>query len=474
VESTDGTLTAELVTGIYTITVTAYTGSAGAYTAVAKGSTSGVGVTSEGAQVSIAMRPNEDIGGEGTFAYNIGLPENASGTLKIIEGIAGSAKETIDLSTGGNSNTVTLDRGTYLVAVQVTQGTKGAGFWEAVHIYTGLTSTLSKTYQDTDFADKPEVTPPDPEMGSVGIELDLDDMITEETITVNGEGDDVVIYKTGTGRSPTSLTLSVTDYQTPIWHIDGEDISLSTEATLTINADDYGVGPHTVSVIVLKDDKPYAHNVVFTVSDEADSGTDPDPVTAVAPADLAEYLANLDGGDDADNPVTVVLESIDINSTTDWGTTVKNALMGLDKYIVLDLSACYAANNKIAGSHAYQTSADFNCFVANNASGVTHIVEIILPDTTITKIDGNAFRNISGIKRVTIPESVATIESSAFVGTNITTVTFLSGTVTVANDCGFLSNGSLLTPINGNNNYGNPKDGAGTYIFDGTTWTKQP
>jgi hypothetical protein len=208
----------------------------------------------------------------------------------------------------------------------------------------------------------------------------------------------------------------------------------------------------------------------------------------------------------ATNPNVVVLEGFDVSSDT-WGTTVKDALAGVQKYITLDLRNCTAANNSIDSSYANTTNNKFNTIkspyivglilpltlkeIGTYAcrdwpglryvtipsgvetietyafSGDSNITSITIPDT-VTRIRGSAF-NGTGLVSVTIPASVQSItEHGAFLNTPLTSVTFLGSSTTVANYYTF--NGFF----NGVTTYTTSMvPEAGTYIKDGNAWIKQ-
>jgi hypothetical protein len=157
---TGGTGTVDLVVGTYTVTATAYTGS-GTFTATAEGSTTGVVVTnSVTTPVSITLGPKTGTA-NGTFKYDITVPAgvvNATLTLKK-DGIdVGGSPITLTIG-GQKSDTISLAPGYYTVQVVLSKGTKTAGLFEVIHIYSGLDSILpAKVYADSDFTEAAAVT----------------------------------------------------------------------------------------------------------------------------------------------------------------------------------------------------------------------------------------------------------------------------------------------------------------------------
>jgi hypothetical protein len=76
-----GAATVDLAVGTYTVTITAYTGSTGSYTAVAEGSVSGVVITqAQPSSVDVLLGPKTG-SGTGTFTYDLTVPAGAGGTL---------------------------------------------------------------------------------------------------------------------------------------------------------------------------------------------------------------------------------------------------------------------------------------------------------------------------------------------------------------------------------------------------------
>jgi hypothetical protein len=138
---------------------------------------------------------------------------------------------------------------------------------------------------------------------------------------------------------------------------------------------------------------------------------------------LAAYLAKLPEGS-PENPSTVVLETFDVSSNT-WGTTIKAALAGSNKYIVLDLSDCTATDDTISGNGDNPSGNHFN--VINTA----YIAGIIFPDTLVT-IEGACNSSFPNLKSVVMSDSVTTIGDFTFYNcSGITSVTLSAGLTSI-------------------------------------------
>ncbi|MDR3342764.1 MAG: hypothetical protein LBT14_08270 [Treponema sp.] len=137
----------ELHTGTWTISAAGYTGTG---TAAAEGSVT-VNVTNGGTTpANILLKPKTG-GAAGSFSYSLTIPSALQSAGLYITTVAGGDVDTITLSPGDNSSTKNLTPGQYLVRVRLQMGTEYSGLTEALHIYSGLTSTLSKTYSAADF-----------------------------------------------------------------------------------------------------------------------------------------------------------------------------------------------------------------------------------------------------------------------------------------------------------------------------------
>ena len=157
VELSNGTATiTDLVVGTYTITGTAFTGTSPDFTAVALGTKPGVVISSTPAEASITMGPKTGAG-NGTFGYAITLPAGvANGDLKLLtDGDGGAQVGNPVTLTAGQVTTGSIPAPAGYYRVHITLTGSNQGLVEVVHIYGGLTSTLTKVYTDEDF------TPPE-------------------------------------------------------------------------------------------------------------------------------------------------------------------------------------------------------------------------------------------------------------------------------------------------------------------------
>jgi formylglycine-generating enzyme required for sulfatase activity len=142
-----------LAVGTYTVTVTAYTGSDPGFTAASEGGVTGV-VVSQGtttpASVLLGPRTGE---GMGTFSYDVTVPAGASGTLTVTEqGGTTVSGGTITLPADQQtSGALSLAPGYYRAQVSLSRGAEHAGLIEALHIYRGLESALTRVYTESDF-----------------------------------------------------------------------------------------------------------------------------------------------------------------------------------------------------------------------------------------------------------------------------------------------------------------------------------
>jgi len=172
----------------------------------------------------------------------------------------------------------------------------------------------------------------------------------------------------------------------------------------------------------------------------------------------------------------------------------KRVLMGLALFAIIGTSAVFAQQVPL-DNLSFVANRDGNYNVQAKVRNLTG--EVVIPDTyngkpvvsigtfygspTITNviipnsvtsitITANAFNNLTGLKSITIPASVTTIERTVFTGcTNLTSVTFQrSGT-----DLGNVN--STMKPFEGDLVAKYQAGGAGTYTrsVGGTVWTKQ-
>jgi hypothetical protein len=124
---------------------------------------------------------------------------------------------------------------------------------------------------------------------------------------------------------------------------------------------------------------------------------------------------------------------------------------------------------------------------ADAFNGDTSITNITIPEG-VTTIEANAFQNCTGLKSITIPASVTTIEAYAFQScTGLTSITIPAGVTSIRT---YAFQGTSITSVTfeGNNTaidnvnsfpaslktvYDAMATKSGTYVWNGTTWTKQ-
>jgi hypothetical protein len=332
-----------------------------------------------------------------------------------------------------------------------------------------------------------------PTTGSVDIGISPDN----GSVAVTGDNGTNTIVKDG---DPDMLTLSVTGFTVVRWNVDnGPD--LPAVNPLVLDAADYDAGEHTVSFSGVKGGVPYSTTITFTV--EASGGSGPVTVGPVNAAGLAAALAQLTTDGSAEAPHTVILSGVDVN-TNSW-SGIYYVLQGNTKYITLDLSACTATGNKISGGNppsnynfnvmrssdyimgiilpsSLETIESFSFYEWTGLRNVTlgdsivsignsafhscsNLLSITIPNN-ITTIASGTFRSCAALTSVTIPASVTSIGTNAFRDTGLTSVTFDGSSAVIGNTNSFPNDLKTF--------YDQQSTKAGTYIWNGTAWTKQP
>jgi hypothetical protein len=219
---------------------------------------------------------------------------------------------------------------------------------------------------------------------------------------------------------------------------------------------------------------------------------------SVSLAGLAGYLASL-ASNTAANPHTVILDaSVTINtadtSANGVWATINRTVQVAEKYVILDISACSAVDNTIAGENSV-TLNNYNYF--NIIKGNTYIKGVMLP-STLTSIGDYAFSGCSGLSSVTIPDGVTSIGGYAFYNcSGLTGALTIPDGVTSLGDgafgaCGltgvtFGADSNITTAwhndtFQSNSGYGSTGNSLwtayttgnkpGTYIRSGNTWAK--
>jgi hypothetical protein len=197
--------------------------------------------------------------------------------------------------------------------------------------------------------------------------------------------------------------------------------------TATLDPDDYGAKTHSVTVLASKGGRPYSWSSAFTVQAAGGGGG-----IVLGPFNVAEFVAAAQGiaENTPSTPVTLVLQDTEMSILNAFWVEFYNAFaegnadaLG-ERYFVADLSLCSMTI----------ISSDFMYLFDNN-----NFVGVILP-ATVTQIYPNAFRPpLTGLVRVTL-NSAPTVDNISF------------------------PNGASFVSV---------YDGAGTYVLNGTTWSKE-
>jgi hypothetical protein len=183
------------------------------------------------------------------------------------------------------------------------------------------------------------------------------------------------------------------------------------------------------------------------------------------------------------------------NISTDWSAIIRDTgyisshghiKEMVIRYLVLDLSGCYATGNAISGSGEDRWPPEGNDMniIYPSYSGIRGIIlprnldtigdgafyecrylSYLCIPTSVTTIGCEAFYRCNGLTSVTIPANVTSIGDRAFYS-SITSVTFVPATIASLGNSVF--DGDLKTKY--------LAGGAGTYkrALNSSTWTKQP
>jgi hypothetical protein len=172
-EITAATDTVTLPVGSYTLTVTGWAMVNSTETAIATGQVEGVTVT-DGGTVNVEVTLGPNAAGNGTFAYTItldGVSGLEDGSVLYITTFDDTSTHTdinggesgTDITLSGDTNltgSIELSAGYYRVWITLKKGSAEARLpGEAVHVYTGLTSTLpEQIFGNSDFGTVAAVT----------------------------------------------------------------------------------------------------------------------------------------------------------------------------------------------------------------------------------------------------------------------------------------------------------------------------
>jgi hypothetical protein len=134
-------------------------------------------------------------------------------------------------------------------------------------------------------------------------------------------------------------------------------------------------------------------------------------------------------------PIQIDLGTMAVGSG--W-TQLLDVLHAAGKNIALDLSA---STRSFSGAFTTVTGTT----AASVPNGMHNIVSIVLPNTTVTWISDNAFRFLTNLTSITIPNSVIHIGDDAFHSTGLTSIVLPNSVTTIRS--GTFANCTSLTTI---------------------------
>jgi len=176
--------------------------------------------------------------------------------------------------------------------------------------------------------------------------------------------------------------------------------------------------------------------------------------------------------------VTSIIASAFINCTSLTSITIpegvtsigNSAFSGCTGLISITIPASVTSiGTQVFNNCTSLTSVTFNgnsTTIGNSAfSGCTSLTSIIFP-ASVTSIGTSVFLNCKSLTSITIPASVTTIGNSAFSGcTSLTSVTFNGSSTNIGYTASFPNNLKTV--------YDQQTEKSGTYVLNGTTWSKQ-
>jgi hypothetical protein len=166
------------------------------------------------------------------------------------------------------------------------------------------------------------------------------------------------------------------------------------------------------------------------------SGPNPAPDSLTSIAAITAYLAEAEGGDDADNPVIL---SVTINLISD-GEALLSAIQAANKSVALDLSAC-------AMTGMTDTPGEFGLQPGTGAGSMADenlIVSLVLPRAATSIVAYAGFGSFKALKSVSA-EKVAGIGQEAFAGCIALTAVSFPAAATI--DTGAFSDCIALTTV---------------------------
>jgi hypothetical protein len=206
------------------------------------------------------------------------------------------------------------------------------------------------------------------------------------------------------------------------WELSDEKgkTTLDDTGLLTVGSDETAT-KLTVKAVLTSDNSKYGTAVVTVTETDVGDVPLPAPISVDELTDfLNETLGKLGAGtEETPHTVTLPYLIIDNNEQSENGVwaTVNEVVKAAGKFVVLDLSDCSFAGNKVVGITKIEKN---NMSIINSNE---YIKGIVLPDGVET-IDDYAFVGCKYLTSVSIPKSVKTINKFAFDScTSLTSIT---------------------------------------------------
>jgi hypothetical protein len=411
---TDGNASAsiELALGAWTIDATAYTGTGSTEQETAQGSVDVTVLETGPVQAYIILGPIP--GTEtGTFSYAITLPVGASAAqLFLTDAATGTAApgSPIDL-TGGSSGTLDLAPGSYLMQIQLTKaGGETTGLAEAVHIYAGLTTSVTLDGDDLSAV-------PLSELAAHLATLAANTAETPYTVIL---GPSIIIDTADTNANGIWATINST-VQTA-----GKYVILGLSACTAVDNAIAGGNPvSTNNHFNIIRDNTYIKGITL-----------PSTLTSIGYSAFT-YCSGLTSLTIPDGVTTI-------------GNSAFSNCSNLTAFTVEESNTAYSAQDGILYNKAKTTiisvpGAKSGALSLPNTltsigdgafSGCSGLTSVTIPDG-LTSIGDIAFSTCSGLTSVTLPNGVTTIRRSTFYGCSDLTSLTIPGSVTTIENGAF-------------------------------------